>query len=464
MSSKAKRAILLVGLGLSGCIVVAQPQPQPQVVETYPPPSYPPPTYAPAPPPQPVQYQPPPPQVAVVYQDQLSTYGHWIDYPRYGQCWVPNYTPAGWQPYTVGHWVYTEDGSCCWVSEGDESAWGPTVYHYGQWACTPDMGWIWVPGTTWSPAWVAWRDGGGYCGWTPLPPEACYGGTVTYVVADQYCPPERYVYVDEQYVTVVNVNQHFAQNNPTIIRNTTNITNITVVNNRVVNGGIPTQNVERATGRAVPRLAVATASSPEEARALASRGVPVHYSSPAIEQAHTQVVAKKQQQLDRAEQVGQQRQTELTEQQKTDRQLQQQDQAARQQQTQLQEQIDNQKRIDQQKQQQLNQDTNRGNQLDNDAAKEAHRQQQEQQRQAQDQARQQQAEQQRQAQEQAKQQQEAERAREAEAQKQADADRRSAQDSQRRGQPQQNPPQHDNGNKPAQPKPKPKPGENQPPQ
>jgi hypothetical protein len=34
------------------------------------------------------------------------------------------------------------------------------------------LGWVWVPGTRWAPAWVSWRSGDGYYGWAPLPPDA----------------------------------------------------------------------------------------------------------------------------------------------------------------------------------------------------------------------------------------------------------------------------------------------------
>ena len=36
------------------------------------------------------------------------------------------------------------------------------------------LGWAWVPGYNWGPAWVCWRhaEGEGYCGWAPLPPGA----------------------------------------------------------------------------------------------------------------------------------------------------------------------------------------------------------------------------------------------------------------------------------------------------
>lgn len=296
----------VVALSLVGCVyVVAPPQPAPVVDAPAPPPP---------PPPAPVvAYQPPPPEVAPLYQDQLSPYGRWIVDPRYGSCWIPNanFTPVGWQPYTVGHWVYTDDGSSYWVCDGEEGAWGNITYHYGQWVFTADYGWIWVPGTVWAPAWVAWREGGGYCGWAVLPPEACQGD-VTVVVVDRYCPPDRFVFVDERNFGEPRINRHFVHADVTIINNTTNITNVTIVDNRVVNRGVPADHIERITGRAPERLHLAEASNPEEARRLALAGTPVRYSSPAIEQVHTRVVQQRAQlQAEHQRQADQQKQVEL---------------------------------------------------------------------------------------------------------------------------------------------------------
>jgi hypothetical protein len=53
-------------------------------------------------------------QVSVSFQvfyDQLSPYGTWVNYQRYGYVWVPTAVPGGFRPYaTGGHWVYTDDG------------------------------------------------------------------------------------------------------------------------------------------------------------------------------------------------------------------------------------------------------------------------------------------------------------------------------------------------------------------
>src|SRR5664279_5266599 len=41
-----------------------------------------------------------------VFYDELSPYGNWVDYPRYGYVWVP-YADAGFVPYSSrGHWLY----------------------------------------------------------------------------------------------------------------------------------------------------------------------------------------------------------------------------------------------------------------------------------------------------------------------------------------------------------------------
>ncbi len=101
-----------------------------------------------------------------VFNDQLAAYGRWVDTPEYGRVWIPASTPAGWQPYTLGHWAFTD---CGWTWISDEP-FGWATYHYGRWAVAANLGWCWVPGTVWGPAWVSWRCGDGYCGWAPLPP------------------------------------------------------------------------------------------------------------------------------------------------------------------------------------------------------------------------------------------------------------------------------------------------------
>jgi hypothetical protein len=53
-----------------------------------------------------------------------------------------------------------------------EEPFGWATFHYGRWTRLRNIGWIWVPGDEWAPAWVSWRKSNDYIGWAPLPPEA----------------------------------------------------------------------------------------------------------------------------------------------------------------------------------------------------------------------------------------------------------------------------------------------------
>ena len=151
------------------------------------------------------------------FYDQLKDQGAWFNTTEYGDVWQPYiaYKNDSWRPYTDGYWTYTDGG---WMFVSYES-FGWAVYHYGRWTHLKDVGWAWVPGTEWAPAWVTWRSSdpngpatppgtatvaatstdapaappvnnpppagnggggpgpgpdGGYIGWAPLPPEAVY--------------------------------------------------------------------------------------------------------------------------------------------------------------------------------------------------------------------------------------------------------------------------------------------------
>jgi hypothetical protein len=230
-----------------------------------------------------VRYEPAPEPVVAEYEHDLGSYGHWVQ-TEYGRSWAPDNRPPDWQPYTVGYWQPTDQG-WCWVPQGEESNWGMITYHYGRWYLNPSYGWVWVPGTVWAPAWVAWRQGDGYCGWTPLPPQCGEGVNVNVAVIDRYCPPTRYVYCDERYMAEPGGYRHYERNNVTIIRRTTNITNITYVDNRVINRGVPVRDVEARSGRRIEAVQLAHAESAADARRLHQEGRPVVYAPPVVQRA-----------------------------------------------------------------------------------------------------------------------------------------------------------------------------------
>jgi hypothetical protein len=99
--------------------------------------------------------------------------------------WRPE-VAYGWRPYVDGYWAWTPYG-WTWVSS---EPWAWTL-HYGRWGFVPALGWVWVPGSVWGPAWVDWFWGDGFVGWAPLPP---FGALVVidqfvFVHAADFCHP-----------------------------------------------------------------------------------------------------------------------------------------------------------------------------------------------------------------------------------------------------------------------------------
>ncbi len=173
------------------------------------------------------------------FYDNLAPYGTWQEVGDYGYCWQPYDVDSGWQPYSNGRWVYTDVG---WTWDSYES-FGWAVYHYGRWANLNGIGWIWVPGTQWGPGWVSWRHSPRYVGWAPLPPEAQFYQNIGFNgwVDDYYnIGPNNYRFVENQNFGSSRLNSVFIdqRQNTQIIHQTTNITNITYVNNTVYNGGL----------------------------------------------------------------------------------------------------------------------------------------------------------------------------------------------------------------------------------
>ncbi len=115
--------------------------------------------------PQPIQKLPP----AVFYfaQKYSNVYGEWVWNSLYGYVWRPNYNdyyPWGrWQPYFYGQWREIQ-GQLFWVPE---ESWGWVPYHLGLWLWDKKYGWIWLPGSAFAPAWVAWNFYMGYYTWRP---------------------------------------------------------------------------------------------------------------------------------------------------------------------------------------------------------------------------------------------------------------------------------------------------------
>ncbi len=121
------------------------------------------------------------------------------------------------------------------------------------------VGWVWVPGEEWAPAWVSWRTSKENVGWAPLPPEARFERkTGIKKWADSYydIDADEYVFIPNEDIGAENVGRSVipVERNVTIVNQTTNVTNITYNNTTIVNEGPNYDELRSRSRRPVERL------------------------------------------------------------------------------------------------------------------------------------------------------------------------------------------------------------------
>ncbi|MEY2525667.1 MAG: hypothetical protein QOE73_438, partial [Verrucomicrobiota bacterium] len=185
------------------------------------------------------------------FYTKLEPHGAWLETADYGYVWQPRQAESSrsWRPYTNGRWAYTDAG-WTWISE---EPFGWATYHYGRWTRLRGIGWVWVPGNEWAPAWVSWRKSNDYVGWAPLPPEARFDQrTGIHNWSDNYYDigPDQYCFVPTRELGAQRIESTIVppERNMTIVNQTTNVTNITYNNTTVVNEG-PNYEEMRAQSR-----------------------------------------------------------------------------------------------------------------------------------------------------------------------------------------------------------------------
>ena len=189
------------------------------------------------------------------FTENLDPYGSWVEVAGYGRCWRPLGLSEGWRPYSEGYWAYTDAG-WTWVSY---EPFGSVVYHYGRWLRLTNVGWVWVPGREWGPAWVSWRYGDEYVGWAPLPPAARWRsetGISTWVDVSAGIGPGHYQFcaVRDFGTPLLSRVIVSSANNSLFVQITQNVTNITIYNRRPFCGGPRYDWLAARCQRPVPRL------------------------------------------------------------------------------------------------------------------------------------------------------------------------------------------------------------------
>ena len=194
-----------------------------------------------------------------VFYDQLSPYGEWVDYPKYGYVWIPD-TGSDFVPYsTEGHWVLTNYG-WTWVSNYD---WGWAPFHYGRWDYDNYYGWLWVPDNEWGPSWVNWRRAEGYYGWSPMEP----GVSISVSFGSAYNSyNDHWLFVRDRDFERSDINHYYVNrtDHDRIVRKSTVINTTYIDNSRHTTyvSGPARADVQKVTGRKINPVAIRENSRP----------------------------------------------------------------------------------------------------------------------------------------------------------------------------------------------------------
>jgi len=231
------------------------------------------------------------------FYDYLSPHGIWVSHSPYGYVWIPERMGYGWRPYTHGQWVWSDFG-WTWVSS---FSWGWVPFHYGRWGWDRYLGWYWVPGTEWGPAWVSWRTGDLYLGWAAIPPEARFVPGVGITTLPFTLHHSYWVFVEYPYFFNSRLYRYVlpVERNLTLINYSAIRTDILVQGNRIINRGVDIDQIRRKTGQTISRYQLTPAARPGQSRVREDR---VEIYNPVIqrnESAQPKRVLKNDEVLDR---------------------------------------------------------------------------------------------------------------------------------------------------------------------
>ena len=182
------------------------------------------------------------------FYNRLAPYGSWV-WIQGQYVWVPSGVDRSWRPYTRGRWVYTDRG-WTWASH---EPFGWATYHYGRWGYSNRVGWFWVPGNRWAPAWVSWRESDDYLAWAPMPPASDGGININVSIGSvpsyywQVVPSRSFLADDLQGQIVRDRNRQRP-----ILDRSRPLGNTTITNNNVVvNNNVNVTYVEEKTNEKV---------------------------------------------------------------------------------------------------------------------------------------------------------------------------------------------------------------------
>lgn len=200
-----------------------------------------------------------------IFYASLAPHGDWVHIAPYGWAFVPDDVDYGWRPYSLGRWEWVETYGWTWMSD---EPFGWATYHYGRWTHVDDYGWAWVPGTTWGPAWVAFRYGDPWVGWAALPPGPNWRYDAQYDVAglnhDANIGNFAWNFVSTRYFAEPDLRSRYyvSAYNPYFLQQTRWSTRYASVEGGFANHSLDIAVVEKARGTAVVRRRLRESAAP----------------------------------------------------------------------------------------------------------------------------------------------------------------------------------------------------------
>ena len=193
------------------------------------------------------------------FYKSLAPHGTWMEIEAGIYGWRPNHINFGWRPYSMGRWTWTEYG---WYWDSYET-FGWATYHYGRWVYDNYYGWIWIPDYEWGPSWVEWRYDDDYIGWAPLPPYAGFRfGFGIHFSIGWHSHHSHWNFVKYNHFAHHKVYNYFIKDNYVnrIFEKTKYRTNYYDRNERIINGGVDREFIERRSGERVRETSIRNTS------------------------------------------------------------------------------------------------------------------------------------------------------------------------------------------------------------
>jgi hypothetical protein len=195
------------------------------------------------------------------FYEYLAPHGVWVSYRPYGYVWIPRHVGLRWRPYSSGRWLWTDYG-WTWIAREE---WGWIPFHYGRWGWDRALGWFWVPGTVWAPAWVSWRWGDLYMGWAPRPPGLEFAAGTGLRGPYDY-PDHCWVFVEGRYFQHDDLDRYALpfERNASALRFTVHKSELALRDRQIFNDGVDVEEVRRLTRTAVSRHELEDARGPKD--------------------------------------------------------------------------------------------------------------------------------------------------------------------------------------------------------